>query len=129
VLEHLSPDELLRLPVAELAGKFGWSRRHVNRLFHQHFGFSVAALKMEMRMLKAASLLRDPNAKVINVAGECGFDHPGLFNACFKKRFGISPGQWRPKASEVESQALALPVPDFSCLLAPHGLCLLRRQK
>ncbi len=31
-------------------------------------------------------------SKVINVATQCGFNHLGLFNTCFKRRFGISPG-------------------------------------
>ena len=79
VFEKLSVDELLTLSVGELAGRFSCSRRHLSRLFHQHFGFSVVALRMEMRLLKAVSLLRDPDAKVINVAERCGFNHLGLF--------------------------------------------------
>jgi AraC-like DNA-binding protein len=99
VFESLSATELLTLSVGDLANKFCCSRRHLNRLFHQHFGFSVAALRMELRLLKAVSLLRDPDTKVIMVAEQCGFNHLGLFNTCFKRRFGSSPGQWRKNAS------------------------------
>lgn len=95
VFEKLSANDLLTLSAGELAARFGCSRRHLNRLFHQHFGFSVAALRMELRMLRAVSLLHDSNAKVINVAEQCGFNHLGLFNTCFKRRFGTSPGKWR----------------------------------
>jgi AraC-like DNA-binding protein len=95
VFEKLSASELINLSVGELADRFSCSRRHLNRLFHQHFGVSVAALRMEMRLLKAVSLLRDPSAKIINVAEQSGFNHLGLFNTCFKRRFGTSPGQWR----------------------------------
>jgi AraC family mar-sox-rob regulon transcriptional activator len=99
VFEQLSADQLLSLTVDELAARFGCCRRHLNRLFHQYFGFSVGAMKTEMRLLKAVSLLRDANAKVINVADQCGFNHLGLFNSSFKKRFGVSPGRWRKLAS------------------------------
>jgi AraC-like DNA-binding protein len=95
VFEKLSATELINLSVSELAARFNCSRRHLNRLFHQHFGVSVATLRMEMRLLKAVSLLRDAGAKIINVAEQCGFNHLGLFNTCFKRRFGVSPGQWR----------------------------------
>ena len=95
VFEKLSASELINLSVGELADRFSCSRRHLNRLFHQHFGVSVAALRMEMRLLKAVSLLRDADVKIINVAEQCGFNHLGLFNTCFKRRFGTSPGQWR----------------------------------
>jgi len=95
VFEKLSSAELLNLSVNDLAARFNCSRRHLNRLFHQHFGLSITALRMEIRLLKAVSLLRNPQAKVINVAEQCGFNHLGLFNTCFKRRFGVSPGQWR----------------------------------
>jgi AraC-like DNA-binding protein len=95
VFEKLSSNDLLTLPTEELSAKFGCSRRHLSRLFHRQFGFSVAALRMELRMLRAISLLRDANSKVSFVAEQCGFNHLGLFNTCFKRRFGTSPGRWR----------------------------------
>lgn len=122
VFESLSSSELINLSVGELADRFSCSRRHLNRLFHQHFGLSVATLRMEMRLLKAMSLLRDPDAKVINVAEECGFNHLGLFNTCFKRRFGASPGQWRKNALQNQSAP-----PDSgnkpACPLHANGLC------
>jgi AraC-like DNA-binding protein len=120
VFEQLPADELLHLSVGELAAKFRCSRRHLNRLFHHYFGFSVAALRMEMRLLKASSLLRNPDAKVINVAGQCGFNHLGLFNTCFKRRFGFSPGQWRKASLEKDKQES---VKGKECPLQTSGLC------
>ena len=122
-LENLPADELLGLSVEKLAGKLGCSRRHLNRLFHQHFGFSLAALRMDMRMMKAVSLLRNPDAKVLNVAEQCGFHHPGLFNTCFKKRFGTSPSQWRKQNYQAESSSSPPTVPSSACLLHSSGLC------
>jgi AraC-like DNA-binding protein len=123
VFEKLPASELVGLSVSELAGKFGCSRRHLNRLFHQHFGVSVAALRMEMRLLKAVALLRNPDAKVINVAEECGFNHLGLFNTCFKRRFGTSPGQWRKKAVPNEDQPAGLGGAAPNCPLRVSGVC------
>jgi len=110
---------LLNLSVTELAAKFACSRRHLNRLFHQYFGFSVAALRMEMRLLKAVSLLRDPNIKIINVASQCGFNHLGLFNTCFKRRFGNSPGEWRKGGARIVEPSAK----GEKCPLGSNGLC------
>ncbi|HEU5396124.1 MAG TPA: helix-turn-helix transcriptional regulator [Verrucomicrobiae bacterium] len=123
VFERLSSSELLNLSVDELAVKFSCSRRHLNRLFHQHFGLSIAALRMEMRLLKAVSLLRDPQAKVINVAEQCGFNHLGLFNTCFKRRYGASPGQWRKLVLNAENSAVRKSDEKPSCPLHANGLC------
>lgn len=100
VLARLSEDDMLNLSVEALAERFGCSRRHLNRLFHQYTGLSVAAMRMEMRLLKAESLLRNPESKVIHVAGECGFSHLSQFNSCFKRRFGDTPGRWRKRTTE-----------------------------
>ncbi len=123
VFEKLSSSELINLSVGELAEKFSCSRRHLNRLFHQHFGVAVASLRMEMRLLKAMSLLRDPDAKIINVAEQCGFNHLGLFNTCFKRRFGTSPGQWRKTTSQSESTISLKSDNKPACPLHANGLC------
>jgi AraC-like DNA-binding protein len=122
VFERLQTNELLSLSVGELAKKFNCSRRHLNRLFHQHFGVSVAALRMEMRLLKAVSLLVDPDAKIIYVAERCGFNHLGLFNTCFKKRFGATPSQWRKVISQKSNRSAEAGAPDFPS--QTEGLCL-----
>jgi AraC-like DNA-binding protein len=122
VFERLSVDELLTASVGELATRFGCSRRHLSRLFHQHFGFSMAALRMELRLLKAVSLLKNPDAKIINVAEESGFNHLGLFSTCFRKRFGNSPGQWR-KMNQQPKEGENLMPNKLSCPLRTTGLC------
>jgi AraC-like DNA-binding protein len=124
VFEKLSSAELLKLSVDELAAKFSCSRRHLNRLFHQHFGLSITALRMEIRLLKAVSLLRNPREKVINVAEQCGFNHLGLFNTCFKRRYGTSPGQWRKAALGPENPSAARKAESKpTCPLHANGLC------
>lgn len=123
VFESLSGEELVSLSVGDLAEKFRCSRRHLNRLFQQHFGTSAAALRMEIRMLKAASLLRDPAAKVIRIAEACGFNHLGLFNTVFKRRFGASPGAWRKKQTRLAGAASASRDQVLPCVLRNMGLC------
>ncbi|HEV2435065.1 MAG TPA: helix-turn-helix transcriptional regulator [Verrucomicrobiae bacterium] len=127
IIEKLSTAELLSLPVGGLANKFGCSRRHLNRLFHQRFGVSAAALKMEMRLLKAVSLLKNPDTKIIRVAEECGFSHLSFFNIHFKKRFGASPGQWRKLVIEVQTRQADVNLDSVNCSLRSNGLCPLSR--
>jgi AraC-like DNA-binding protein len=122
VFEQLPSNQLLNLSVEDLSQKFGCSRRHLNRLFHQRFGFSVAALRMEMRLLKASFLLRDPDVKVINVAEQCSFNHLGLFNTCFKRRFGLTPGAWRNLQTSKDAADKPNPAGD-TCPLRLNGLC------
>ena len=123
IFQSLTADEIEKEPVERLAERFGCSRRHLNRLFHQYCGFSVNALRMEMRLLRAAALLRDGSMKVIHVAEECGFNHLGLFNGCFKRRFGVSPTQWRLQLAEPHHPLEQLLNGHPACPLRLRGLC------
>ena len=71
------------------------SPRHLNRLFREHLGVSVRAKQTELRLLKASQLLRETDAKIVNVALESGYRNLSLFNAMFKKRFRMTPSLWR----------------------------------
>ena len=123
VLEELLVEDIMGLTAPELAEKFHCTPRHLNRLFHQHLGFSVATLKMEMRLIKALTLLRNRDAKVIEVAEQCGFNHTGLFNTCFKRRFGASPGQWRDANLPAEAHSRDMMPGDLRCHILTNGLC------
>jgi AraC-like DNA-binding protein len=124
LMNRLSLQDVQDLSVEELAKKMGYSRRHLNRLFHDHLGTSVSALKMETRLLKSLRLLRDPSVKVIDVAMECGFNHLGLFSQCFKRRFHLSPHRWR------QAELSKAPAPDETkfihkdCQFQSNGLCM-----
>jgi AraC-like DNA-binding protein len=117
--------QLLRIVAAILSDEFKTvhSQRSGLGWFHQHFGLSITALRMEIRLLKAVSLLRNPREKVINVAEQCGFNHLGLFNTCFKRRYGTSPGQWRKLSLGGESASARKTEGKPSCPLHANGLC------
>lgn len=122
VLNRLSLEELQNSSIKDLADKYSYSRRHLNRIFHERFGVSLSALKMEMRLLKAVALLRDPGAKLISVAMDCGFNHLSLFSARFRKRFGCSPSQWRDQAFSSPNSIIARSNGSL-CPLQARGLC------
>jgi AraC-like DNA-binding protein len=114
VLDKLTPAEMMDIPIPELARKFGCTDRHLNRLFHQHFGFSAKGLRIEMRLLKAAALLRDRQLTVGDVAARSGFRHHGLFHARFRRRFGLSPGEWREQGKPSISRLIRTVMRKFT---------------
>jgi AraC-like DNA-binding protein len=81
--------------LGELATRLHCSERHFSRLFREEFGVPLRARQIELRLQRARQLLADSDAKVINVAYDSGYRHLGLFNAMFKKRFGVTPSEWR----------------------------------
>jgi AraC-like DNA-binding protein len=88
-------NELIRNSPEDLSRSCGCSPRHFSRLFCAHFGVSFRAKQTEMRLHKASQILLESDAKVINVAMDSGYRHLGLFNAMFKRRFGMTPTEYR----------------------------------
>ncbi len=101
------PDaELATRSLPELAEKLHCSERHFSRLFRAEFGVPLRKRQTELRLLRARQLLADANAKVINVAYDSGYRHLGLFNAMFKKRFGVTPSEWRQQNLSAPSKII-----------------------
>jgi AraC-like DNA-binding protein len=89
--------ELSGKTLGELAEQLHCSERHFSRLFREEFGVPLRARQIELRLQRARQLLADSDAKIINVAYDSGYRHLGLFNAMFKRRFGVTPSEWRRK--------------------------------
>jgi hemolysin activation/secretion protein/AraC-like DNA-binding protein len=81
--------------LSELAAQLHCSQRHFSRLFREEFGVTFRACQSELRLQHARQLLASSDAKIINIAYDSGYRHLGLFNSMFKKRFGVTPGEWR----------------------------------
>ena len=92
---QMTEAELSEHSLTELARQLHCSERHFSRLFREEFGVPFHARQIELRLQRARQMLADANAKIINVAYESGYRHLGLFNAMFKKRFGLTPVEWR----------------------------------
>jgi AraC-like DNA-binding protein len=87
--------ELATHSLAGLSAQLHCSERHFSRLFREEFGISLRARQIELRLERARQLLTNSNAKIISIAYESGYHHLGLFNAMFKKRFEVTPSEWR----------------------------------
>jgi AraC-like DNA-binding protein len=94
-LNQLTEAEIMDLSPMELATRCGCSVRHFNRLFAANFGLSLRAKQTELRLLKARQLLAETGTAVNAVAAVCGYRHSGLFNAMFRRCFGMTPTEWR----------------------------------
>lgn len=112
-------EELSSLSVVELAKRYGCSSRHLSRLFHREFGLSVRQRQISLRMEIARELLRNDRLRIIEVALGCGYRNLGLFNAAFKTAHGMTPSQWRRKASLAPPPAPSLPWPPAATNRTP----------
>jgi AraC family transcriptional regulator len=89
--EHLHED--VRLD--DLAAQANLSKYHLLRLFTQATGFTPHRYLVRLRTNRAADLLRDTAQPVLHISTACGYRSPGQFTAAFRRRFGMSPREFR----------------------------------
>ena len=95
IISQMPDMELIQHSAEELAQLCGCTPRHFTRLFRQQFGESPRARQTQLRLLKARALLESSEVKVSQIASDCGYHSLSLFNSLFKRRFGITPSEWR----------------------------------
>lgn len=54
----------------------------------------------QWRMQVASGLLRDTNAKVLEIALTVGYESEAAFSRAFKRLVGVAPGAWRRRAAQ-----------------------------
>ena len=99
------PAVLLEISFEELAEITHCTPRHLSRVFYDVAGMSFRDKRAEIRLARARELLATSQSKVVDVAFKSGYKSLSLFNRIFTQRFGISPGRWRQKNSDLKSVA------------------------
>jgi AraC-like DNA-binding protein len=89
--------------LATLAVDLGFGYSNFRRIFKHYTGFSPYQYHLNLRFLKAKSLLSGSNASIKSIADQLGFECPFHFSRLFKKKTGLSPGLWRRQAHGGES--------------------------
>jgi len=79
----------------ELSRKLSTNRNTLSEAFKEHKGMTIFSWFREQRLLKAASLLASTSLSVTRISEEVGFYNSNNFSSAFKKRFNISPLQYR----------------------------------
>src|SRR3546814_6387914 len=70
-------------------------------------GQTPTAFITERRLEQSARLIANAEAATITeIALDVGFNDPGFFSRCFRRRFGLSPTEWRSEKHTSELQSL-----------------------
>ena len=95
VLARIERDYDKKLTVNDMADECGYSPSHFMRWFKDVTGTGFAAYLIEYRLNKASLSLRNTNDTILSISEQNGFDNLSNFNRLFKKRFEMTPSQFR----------------------------------
>ena len=75
--------------------RLGVSYGHMAALFRECYGLSPTEYLAQTRMKRAKRLLAETDVPIIDIAFDAGFGSLSVFYGFFKKREGVTPGQYR----------------------------------
>jgi YesN/AraC family two-component response regulator len=81
--------------LGDLAQYVHMNRNYLSQFFAKHCEESFSAYVMQVRMTKAAELLKDIQFRVHEISVLVGYGNPKNFSRSFKKHYGISPREYR----------------------------------
>lgn len=93
--DHLTEHMEQRVTIEELSHRYLINPTTLKTVFKEVYGNSLAAHMKEHRMEKAATLLRETDMSVAEIAGQVGYESQSKFTAAFKEQFGQLPTAYR----------------------------------
>lgn len=84
-----------QLSLESIAKEMHFTPNYAGTVFKTVKKMSVNSYLMQVRMDRACQLLRESSDTVNDIAAACGFGSITYFHTCFKKKYGITPGEYR----------------------------------
>jgi len=94
VKDYVNALYMQQIRVEEIAEKMNLDRRYLSRVFKQKMGKSIQEYIISVRMEEAKKLL-EKGYSVVESAQLCGYEDVCNFSKMFKKKFSVSPGNWK----------------------------------
>ena len=101
ILKYVETHYQQEITIDEIAEVAGFSSSHFMKFFKKEMGTSFIDYLNQYRLSMATRLLLSSDSNILEIAEECGYDNLSYFTRLFKKRYGITPGDYRKK--EVKS--------------------------
>jgi AraC-like DNA-binding protein len=101
VIAHINAHLARTIKARELYRLAGLSHSRFSEEFRAAFGVGLVRYVQIQRLKRARRLLRSTEMSVTEIAFACGFGASSLFNTLFKKEVGVSPMQFRNRASRL----------------------------
>lgn len=98
--EHYNED----IQLSVIAGKHYRDVTYVSKLFKEYVGINYSDYLINKRIEGAKNLLKNTDLSVEDVANKIGYENIVYFRKVFKARTSMSPGQYRKKIREENSE-------------------------
>ena len=100
IIKYVENNYIEKISIADMAKEAGLSQSHFMKFFKNTMGTSFIDYLNDYRLTMVSRLLVSSESSILDIAAESGFDNLSYFNRMFKKRFGMTPREYRKKFME-----------------------------
>jgi AraC family multidrug resistance transcriptional activator len=88
------------LKINDVAEKSGYSKWHLQRVFHEKTEQTIANYIRDKKLESAACDLVRNTDSIVDISHRYGFDSQQSFTRAFSRKYHISPGHWRRRFND-----------------------------
>jgi len=100
ILNYIHTHYFENISIEDLSQISSFSEYHFMKFFKNTMGTSFIDYLNDYRLTMVSRLLVSSESSILDIAAESGFDNLSYFNRMFKKRFGMTPREYRKKFME-----------------------------
>lgn len=100
VLTYLNANYNKHITLDELAKKSGYSKSRFSHIFSQVTGTTPIKYQNDIRLNLSCELLLSTELTITEISFSCGFNDPMYYSRIFKKKYNLSPTEYRLTVSK-----------------------------
>lgn len=95
IITYIEKNYMEKITIEDIAAELGLSQSHFMKFFKNTMGTTFTNYLNDYRLTLSARLLVSSDSSILDIAAESGFENLSYFNRLFKKRFGVTPREYR----------------------------------
>ena len=95
ILIYIQENYYRKISLSDVADRFFFNPSTVSRMFVKNLGINYIEYLNSLRLEKAKEMLETSYSSIAEVAERTGFENTSYFSRQFKKKYGVSPQEYR----------------------------------
>lgn len=95
IIKYIENNYMEKITIEDISAELGLSKSHFMKFFRNTMGTTFTQYLNDYRLTMASRLLVSSDSSILDIAAEAGFENLSHFNRLFKKRFGVTPREYR----------------------------------
>ena len=95
ILKFVENNYMEKITIEDVAKEVNLSQSHFMKYFKQYTGQPFVSYLNDYRLSRAGGFLRTTGDTVTEIAVRCGFDNLSYFNRLFRRKYGMTPKEYR----------------------------------